>query len=94
MNASNPKPPSQTRPPSDVNRGLLVFYDSYEPCQPFQGSVDWNFECFPERGQALHTGGMNISLGDGSVQLIQESIDQIVWAALCDPRDGTVLGDY
>ena len=93
MNSSNPKPPSQTRPPGNVDPRLLAFYNNYEPCLPFQGSVDWNFECFPERGQALHSGGMNISLGDGSVRFIQESVDQVVWAALCDPSDGTVQGD-
>ncbi|MEX2310364.1 MAG: DUF1559 domain-containing protein [Pirellulales bacterium] len=67
----------------------------YDPgCDPFQGSVDWNFACDFSRGQALHNDSMNACLGDGSVRLISSSIEAIVWARLCDPRDGESVGDF
>ncbi|MEX2170922.1 MAG: DUF1559 domain-containing protein [Pirellulales bacterium] len=70
-------------------------FDPYNPgCDPFQSSVDWTFGCDFGRGQALHNDSMNICLGDGSVQLVSSSIDAIVWARLCDPRDGEPLGDF
>ena len=94
MNAGNPKQVNQTRPPGGVDSRLLPFYQNYEPCKPFQPSIDWKQNCFPERGQALHNSGMNVCLGDGSVRLLTASIDQVVWAALCDPSDGTILEDF
>ncbi len=94
MNAGAPRRVNQTRPPRGVDPRLLPFYQTYEPCKPFQPSVDWIQNCFPERGQALHKDSMNICLGDGSVRLVSASIDQVVWAALCDPGDGTILGEF
>jgi hypothetical protein len=64
------------------------------PCLPFQVSVDWNFACDFERGQALHNDGMNISLGDASVRMVNASIDPIAWGRLCDPRDGEPSAEF
>jgi len=64
------------------------------PCLPFQASVDWNYACDLERGQALHNDGMNICLGDASVRMINASIDPAVWGRLCDPRDGESVGEF
>ncbi|MFM1903654.1 MAG: hypothetical protein RLZZ440_1554 [Planctomycetota bacterium] len=36
---------------------------------------------------AEHTGGANVSLGDGSVRFVAETINHDIWAALCS-RDG------
>jgi prepilin-type N-terminal cleavage/methylation domain-containing protein/prepilin-type processing-associated H-X9-DG protein len=70
-------------------------FDPYNPgCDPFQGSVDWNFACDFGRGQALHNDNMNTCFGDGSVRLINASIDVGVWGRLCDPRDGEPVGDF
>jgi prepilin-type N-terminal cleavage/methylation domain-containing protein/prepilin-type processing-associated H-X9-DG protein len=70
-------------------------FDPYDPgCDPFQGSVDWNFACDFGRGQALHNDSMNTCFGDGSVRLISASIDVGVWQRLCDPRDGEPVGDF
>lgn len=70
-------------------------WDPYDPgCDPFQGSVDWNFACDFGRGQSLHSDSMNACLADGSVHLISSSIDATVWARLCDPRDGEALGEF
>ncbi len=82
-------------PPSDVDPELLPFYHNYQPCAPMQTTVQWIQNCFPRRTQALHNDGMNICLGDGSVRLVNASIDLVIWAALCDPADGTVSnGDF
>ena len=70
-------------------------FDPYNPgCDPFQGTVDWIFACDFSRGQALHNDSMNVCLGDGSVHLVSSSIDAIVWARLCDPRDGETLDEF
>ncbi len=95
MNAASPRTPTQTIPPSNPDDPrILAFYQTYQPCLPFQGSIDWINACVRERGQTLHNDSMNVCLGDGSVRLLQTSIDEVVWAALGDPRDGLVVGDY
>lgn len=65
----------------------------YEPCLKFQATPAWLGECDPARPQALHHGGMHASMGDGSVQFINESIEDFVWQRLCDPQDGQVISD-
>ncbi len=80
-----------TRPPGGVDPDLIPFYHTYQPCAPFQPSVNWIQNCFPRQGQALHNDGMNVCLGDGSVRLVNASIEHVVWAAICDPSDGTVI---
>ncbi|HWG43642.1 MAG TPA: DUF1559 domain-containing protein [Gemmataceae bacterium] len=35
-----------------------------------------------------HTGGMNVSLGDGSVRFLPQSINPITWWAACTPANG------
>lgn len=82
-----------TRVPNGVDPKMLPFYERYQPCKPFQSTVEWLQNCFPTQGQALHNGGMNVCMGDGSVRLVQASIDKVVWAALCDPCDGTPLSE-
>ena len=44
-------------------------------------------------GQArtLHSGGVNVRFGDGSVRFIKNSIANKVWFALLVSRDGIVL---
>ena len=77
--------------PSNVEPELVPFYHNYQPCAPMQPTVDWIQNCFPRRSQAMHNDGMNIALGDGSSRLVNASINLVVWSALCDPADGTVL---
>jgi prepilin-type N-terminal cleavage/methylation domain-containing protein len=43
-------------------------------------------------GQAGHTGGMNVGLGDGSVRSVSSGVSATTWAYACDPQDGNVLG--
>jgi len=43
-------------------------------------------------GQALHTGGLNVLLGDGSVRSVSVTMNATTWANACDPRDGNPPG--
>jgi prepilin-type N-terminal cleavage/methylation domain-containing protein len=48
--------------------------------------------CNPYQAQGIHSSGIMVGLGDGSVRFVSSSITQATWAAACDPRDGTPLG--
>lgn len=61
------------------------------PCFSMQDSPDWQLECDPSRPQAGHGGGMNVARLDGGVSWLSSSIDDTVWAAVCDPRDGAIV---
>jgi prepilin-type N-terminal cleavage/methylation domain-containing protein/prepilin-type processing-associated H-X9-DG protein len=41
---------------------------------------------------ALHTGGMNVALGDGSVRNLNSGISGTTWWAACTPANGDLLG--
>lgn len=43
---------------------------------------------------ALHPGGCNVALGDGSVRFISETINQLTWAAMSSMAEGEVVGEY
>ncbi len=64
----------------------------YPPCLKFQSRPDWGTECDPSRPQSPHPGGIITGRGDGSVRLVSDSIEDQVWAAICDPRDGGAIG--
>jgi prepilin-type N-terminal cleavage/methylation domain-containing protein len=64
----------------------------YPPCFKFQTQPRWNTECDPSRAQGIHSGGIQVVLGDGSVRLVRESISDATWAAACDPQDRNPLG--
>lgn len=65
----------------------------YTPCLKFQVAPRWLGECDPARAQSPHHGGMTVCMGDGSVQSADAGMDDSVWSATCDPRDGNVVGD-
>lgn len=69
-------------------------FDPNYPCLLFQDGVNWDSGCDRNRGQTMHSGVMNICLGDGSVLSVNSSIDAVTWARLCDPQDGEVTGEY
>jgi prepilin-type N-terminal cleavage/methylation domain-containing protein/prepilin-type processing-associated H-X9-DG protein len=50
--------------------------------------------CNPRLAQSLHTGGMNVGLGDGSVRFLTGSISADVWWALCTPNGGEAVSDF
>lgn len=48
--------------------------------------------CDYTRPQGIHTSGILVTLGDGSVRNITSSISPVTWAAANDPQDGVPLG--
>lgn len=64
----------------------------YQKALMFQTAPDWLNTCDPARAQSPHPGGMTVGVGDGSVRFLSPSIDADLWANLCDPRDGNVVG--
>jgi prepilin-type N-terminal cleavage/methylation domain-containing protein/prepilin-type processing-associated H-X9-DG protein len=44
--------------------------------------------------RSRHTGGVNVTLADGSVRFVRNSIDLATWKALSTATRGEVLGDY
>ncbi len=48
--------------------------------------------CDPCRLQAMHPGGIQVGMGDGSVRSVSPSVSQPTWAAAIMPGDGNVLG--
>ncbi len=43
---------------------------------------------------SFHPGGMNVSIADGSVRFLAETVDAATFAALVTPRGGEVVGDF
>jgi prepilin-type processing-associated H-X9-DG protein len=39
----------------------------------------------------MHTQGMNVTLGDGSVRFVSGAMNPTTWAYACDPRDGNPM---
>jgi prepilin-type processing-associated H-X9-DG protein len=56
------------------------------------GSHDWGPGIIPPR--SMHTGGVNVVFGDGSVKFIRNSIDLVTFQRLGHRSDGQPLGDY
>lgn len=48
----------------------------------------WNF------ARSYHTGGVQVTLADGSARFISENIDRQTWLKLGMPKDGFVLGEF
>ena len=66
----------------------------WPPAKMFQVAPDFINTCDPERPQAAHVGGINVCLGDGSVRFLSGTLDETIWARLCDPRDREVIGAF
>jgi prepilin-type N-terminal cleavage/methylation domain-containing protein len=60
----------------------------YSSCGMFQVTPNWLNGCDSSRAQTAHAGGMSVTMGDGSVRGVSESMAEQVWVAVCDPRDG------
>jgi len=65
--------------------------DYNTPTKVYQDTAYWN--CAFQFGSA-HPGGMNVVFADGSVHVIQYSINNNVFNMLGHRSDGGVLGDY
>lgn len=44
--------------------------------------------------RSLHTGGVQVVLGDGSVRFVSENVDYLTWQRLGSRNDGNVLGEF
>jgi prepilin-type N-terminal cleavage/methylation domain-containing protein len=56
------------------------------------GAHDWGFGLIPSR--SMHTGGVNVALGDGTVRFVQSTVDLLTWQRLGAADDGMPLGDF
>jgi prepilin-type N-terminal cleavage/methylation domain-containing protein len=66
----------------------------YTTCLTPQIQPNWLTGCESRRAQSPHAGGIHVCLGDGSVRQVGGNIDAGLWANLCDPRDGNVIGEF
>jgi len=59
-------------------------------CQPNEGDWDWMMMAASSR----HPGVVQVTMGDGSVRTISETINETTWWALGMKADGTPLGNF
>ncbi|MBU4270821.1 MAG: DUF1559 domain-containing protein [Planctomycetes bacterium] len=78
--------------PAFCMNGFVPPDTPYEPCTKFQVTPDWVSGCDSTRAQSAHAGGIQVCMGDGSVQFVVVGVADSLWANLCDPRDGNILG--
>ncbi|MFL5243392.1 MAG: DUF1559 domain-containing protein [Gemmataceae bacterium] len=48
--------------------------------------------CNPAQAQSAHNGGINVSVGDGSVRFVSANLSPQTWYFACTPAGGEVLG--
>jgi len=60
------------------------------PCRPNCGTGSWRIRGF----NSYHTGGVLVTMGDGSVRWINENIDQIAYNALGSRAGGEVTPNF
>jgi prepilin-type processing-associated H-X9-DG protein len=56
------------------------------------GAHDWGWGIMPAR--SMHTGGVNVLMGDGTVRFVQNSIALFTWQILGNGRDNNPVGDF
>jgi hypothetical protein len=72
-----------------LKQGLSVA--SYPASPTFQYNPSFIKDCYSERVQTAHPGGIVVSMGDGSLRSVGPEIDSLVWSRINDPRDGEVV---
>jgi len=87
---------SRWRPVFCINEfNQIPLTAGYTPCGMFQVTPNWLNGCDSSRAQTAHAGGMSVTMGDGSVRGVSESMAEQAWVAVCDPRDGqSPTGDW
>ncbi|HEY1188492.1 MAG TPA: DUF1559 domain-containing protein [Gemmata sp.] len=65
---------------------------NYTAALKFQVQPHYLNNCDINRAHGIHTGGIMLGLGDGSVRFLSGSVSDATWAQAVDPRDGTPLG--
>ncbi|GIW84100.1 MAG: prepilin-type N-terminal cleavage/methylation domain-containing protein [Gemmataceae bacterium] len=66
---------------------------TYPPSPMFQVQPQFLINCIPWTVQGIHTSGIMVALGDGSVRFLSGSISPTTWARANDPRDRVPLGN-
>jgi prepilin-type N-terminal cleavage/methylation domain-containing protein/prepilin-type processing-associated H-X9-DG protein len=56
------------------------------------GAHDWGYGIIPAR--SMHSGGVNVLMGDGTVRFVQNSIALRTWQNLGSGRDNQPIGDF
>ena len=83
---------------SDLNRGGLVLNSApqFSPprsLQAGQGSVNSKARhCFGARPRTMHTGGMVVGMGDGSVRTVGPGVAVQIWWNTMTPNGGEANG--
>jgi prepilin-type processing-associated H-X9-DG protein len=64
-----------------------VITPAYTP----QFRPNFQVNCDPTRLSTMHTGGINVAMGDGSVRFVNSAIGPTTWFLVSVPNDGLVL---
>lgn len=65
------------------------------PCTVAVGQNGLGYQSGVQYGaRSRHTGGVQLSLCDGSVRFVSENISSITWSALCSTKGGEVVGEF
>ena len=65
----------------------------YPPARKFQVQPNFAKNCQMDRPQGIHSGGIMVGLGDGSVRFVSASVSDATWQRATDPRDGNPIGN-
>jgi prepilin-type N-terminal cleavage/methylation domain-containing protein/prepilin-type processing-associated H-X9-DG protein len=70
--------------------GTSSFGPGMPPMVPLwqQQPNPWQSACNPLLPSTGHTGGMNVSMADGSVRLVSQGLSVLTWSLACNPQDG------
>jgi prepilin-type N-terminal cleavage/methylation domain-containing protein len=80
------------RPGFNLGTGSKGAVNGYPAAQRFQVQPHFINNCTPWTPQGIHSGGIMVSLGDGSVRFLSASISDVSWQRANDPRDGNPPG--
>jgi prepilin-type N-terminal cleavage/methylation domain-containing protein len=80
------------RPAFNLTLGTKGNITGYPPAPLPQFQPHYLNNCQVGRAQGIHSTGVMVGLGDGSVRSVSASISATTWAGACDPRDGNPLG--
>jgi len=76
------------RPGFNLANGSKGAVNGYPAALKFQVQPHYLNNCTPWTPQGIHSGGIQVGLGDGSVRFLSAGISDIAWQRACDPRDG------
>jgi len=65
---------------------------AYPPAPKFQVKPNFINNCTPWTPQTIHSNGIMVGIGDGSVRFLSANISNLTWERANDPRDGNVNG--